>query len=94
MKITWMTVRQATKHRSPKWLRTAAVTDDDQVFLPADIAGDARMVMLAAAWDGNVSMLIHLQHVYLPATWLAKEYPSISENILFVANKILSEAKC
>jgi hypothetical protein len=71
----------------PQWQRSAAVDSDGTVFVPAVIAGNEMAVLMAAGWDGNVPAVMDDGHVYLPAQWIAKEYPDTAEVCHLIESK-------
>jgi hypothetical protein len=60
-------------------MRSAALSDDGTVFIPAAIAGHEQQAVLCATWDGTVPLVIDDDHAYLPAQWMAREYPEIAD---------------
>lgn len=73
----WITVQSSGS--IPKWMRSAGVDEDGTVFVPAFVGGDEDFVVLTAGWDGNVPMVIDDGHAYLPARWIAREFPDVAE---------------
>lgn len=67
--------------RSPAWLRSAALSPDGTVFVPAAVAGSETDALLSAAYDG-VTILRHRGHAYVPVGWLRLEYPQAA-NLAF-----------
>ena len=76
--ILWMTVTSPTDKRIPKAAKTSGITQDGKVFVWAGIAGPENTVTLCATYDG-VEMAVVDDHVYLPAEWVVKEYPQLTE---------------
>lgn len=74
----------------PEWFRTAGVSHDREVFLPAALAGDEKAIFLAAGWDGNVPIFMSKWHLYVPVEWLKKEYPEVSEDVDSVKKNLLA----
>ena len=62
----------AGRRRLPTWLRTVFVAADGTVFAPAELGG--RLAYLCALHDG-VRIVSSRRHVYVPTTWLRREYP-------------------
>lgn len=70
---------QSSGKRHPKWMRTLVISDDgDEVFVPAAIAGNEDNVYLCTLFDGTATVSAH-NHLYVPADWLAKEFPKAKE---------------
>jgi hypothetical protein len=62
----------------PEWRRCVAVSDDGEVFAPAWIAGNEQKVGMCAAYDGGRAIVCD-GHLYLPMSWLVREYPKLQE---------------
>jgi hypothetical protein len=62
----------------PKWKRTLAVSDDGTVYMPAAAAGDENAVGMCASYDG-VSAVVIQRHLFLPTSWLTREYPEVAD---------------
>jgi hypothetical protein len=75
----------------PEWLRSAAIADGI-VFLPAVIAGNELEASLCACWDSNVRLIQSDGHVYLPAKWLASEFPRIREDCEAIERRVFEAA--
>jgi len=76
MAIQWYLMESPANF--PKWKRTFGVSDDGVVFLPAGIAGNEQAVLLSASYDG-VEVAQDFGHLYVSATWMAREYPRTAE---------------
>lgn len=76
--MQWFEVENPPGKRHPKWFRSAGLSDEGVVFLPGAIGGDEKKVTLCAVYDGT-PIVQYLKHVYLPAQWLAKEFPKVKE---------------
>ncbi|WP_448477115.1 hypothetical protein [Pseudoxanthomonas mexicana] len=62
----------------PAWTRTVLLSDDGLVFIAAALAGNEKSVAACAAFDGVPTVKIGT-HIYLPTTWIAKDYPACSD---------------
>jgi hypothetical protein len=91
--MNWLTVESPPGRKIPAWARAAAITKDGTVYLPAAICGDENRAMMAAAWDGGIPLLERDGHVYLPADWMAQEYPREAENVQHIAERVRQLAK-
>lgn len=91
--MTWLTVEGPPGRKIPAWTRSAAITNDGTVYLPAAICGDENRAMMAAMWDGGVPLLQRDGHLYLPADWMAQEYPREAENVQHIADRVRQLAK-
>ena len=76
--VTWISKPNSPETNFPKWLRSVALTGDGCVFVPAYLAGSERPVFLAALFDGQ-SALMKCGHIYVPAVWLASQFPDTRE---------------
>ncbi len=72
----------------PAWMRRAAFDPETgTVFVCPGLADRGeREATLAAAWEGDVPLVLDGGHVYLPAGWLARESadPKCAEACRFV----------
>jgi hypothetical protein len=60
---------------APEWGRTSFINPEDrEVFAPAILAGNEGMVFLCACHD-NVGVVRSAGHIYVPAAWMAREFP-------------------
>lgn len=76
-----------------EWGRTSYYCHETgEVYLPAIAAGNELDVVLCAAHDG-VGMITSDGHSYVPASWLAKEYPKWASTFLKAAKDIRKAAK-
>lgn len=64
--------------KSYKWQRVIGLSSGGTVYVPAAIAGNEQAVFLCALNDGILGKR-HLNHDYVPADWLAREYPKCAE---------------
>jgi len=85
--MQWIETENNTGKRWPKWQRTAAISDDGVVFVPGGMLGNESEVLLCAGYDG-VPMAIHLKHLYVPAQWMAKEFPKSAEVCELIERKV------
>lgn len=76
--MEWIEVANPSGKRVPKWIRSAALSEDDVVFVPGAISGNEMNAVLCASYDGT-PLVQYLKHAYFPAQWLAKEYPKVKE---------------
>ena len=67
---------------APQHVRTVLFESDskDGIYMPAAVLGDEQAIYLAAMFDG-VATCIHLGHVFVPASWIEREYPSEDTDI-------------
>lgn len=85
--MTWIEIENTTPRKVAKWKRSAALSDDGTVYVPAAICGDEKTAILNASFDG-VSMVTHLNHAYLPTSWMEKEYPKTQDLCDIIKEKI------
>jgi hypothetical protein len=76
LELKWYTkeIKDAKGKMIPKWARSIAVSDDEQVFIPAIMAATQLEVWLCATHDGAECLFDH-GHLYVDATWVEKTYP-------------------
>ena len=72
----------------PEWMRTLHVTEAGEVFYPAEAV--ARTAALVAMFDGARG-LEEGGHLYLPTTWLRREFPDW-DDVMAAAEKAAGEA--
>ena len=85
--MKWLYVENPAGHKKPQWMLSAALADDGTVFVPAVIAGNEGRVLLMASWDG-ISSVFDDGHIYLPADWMALEWPDISDVCLQIKSRV------
>ncbi len=76
--IEWIEVENSTNKKIPRWQRTTGLSSDGVVFVPAALAGNEREAFLCAGYDGT-PVATHLDHFYVPADWLAAEFPKTAD---------------
>ena len=59
--------------KTPKWMRTYLVTDDNIVFFPAVSFCEEKACFLMATFDG-IKVMRHAGHLYMPLNWLAEQF--------------------
>ena len=85
--MRWIEVENQTKKKVPKWIRSAGLADDGTVYIPAAVSGNEQAALLSASWDG-ISMVSYLNHIFLPTSWLAKEYPMTQELCIKIERRL------
>lgn len=76
--MIWFTVDQPAGKKIPEWMRTIGWTDEGVVFVPAMMGGNEQEVVLCLAYD-NTEAIEYLKHCFVPADWMAKEFPHTAE---------------
>jgi hypothetical protein len=71
----------------PAWMRSAALAADGTVFLPGAISGNEVRACRSATWDG-VPIVEVDGHIYLPAGWLAVEYPGEADVCRMIEGRV------
>ena len=79
----------------PEWARTAGLDSDGEVYIPVEIAfyqlpeseAYTMLTLLAAAQDG-IPIVYDEGHPFLPASWMATEFPREIEGINLVRRKV------
>lgn len=77
--LRWCHVSNPPGDRIPRWCRSAALAADGTIYAPAAMTDNEQAAIHAAAWDGDVPMVIDDGHAYLPTRWLAREFPHIAD---------------
>lgn len=80
--IRWFAASNPDGKRFPEWRRSFGIDEAGIVFVPAAMAGNETEmnVMLCASSDGQVTA-VHLDHHYVPSSWLKREFPKHAELI-------------
>lgn len=76
--MIWLETENPSGKKMPKWIRSLGISDDGVVFVPAAIGGNEQNVFLCTAYDG-ASAATYRNHVFVPSTWLSKEFPDTRE---------------
>lgn len=87
-KLHWFAVDNPIGKRIPEWRRSFGVDDAGIVYVPAAMAGveTELNVLLCASNDGQPNA-VHLDHHYVPTTWLKQEFPKHLELIEIIEAK-------
>ena len=73
--MQWIEYQQLDRKKLPRWKRTLGFEEKTgEVFVPAAVGGNEHEVFLCALYDGTPVAEAH-KHIYVPASWLAKEFP-------------------
>jgi hypothetical protein len=76
-----------SQHRKfPEWARSAALIND-VVFVPAIIAAGEQEILLCASYDG-AEVVVDQGHVYVPAPWVAREFPHAKETAAKIERQV------
>ena len=91
--LTWYENKIGSQ-KTPKWIRTIAVTDDGKIFIPAAIHGNEKAAFMCASFDG-IPYIFDNEHLYLPLEWIEKEShdPRVKNLCSAIKNKHASEVK-
>lgn len=91
-KLAWFAVDNSIGKRIPEWRRSFGVDDDGTVYVPAAMAGvETELNVLLCAQDAGQRSAVHLDHHFVPTTWLKQEYPKHLE-LIEIIEKRASEA--
>jgi hypothetical protein len=80
--------KEVTGKNIPKWKRSAGLDDDGTVFIPAIIASNEMNVMMCTGFDGT-DVVTYLNHIYVPADWMAREFPETAEVCATIKRQVL-----
>jgi hypothetical protein len=76
MGLQWNEFELPSK-KLPKWQRTFAVDPSTgQVFIAAALTGDAEHLVWACASGDGLPTYSRDEHYYVPADWMASEFPN------------------
>lgn len=76
--MKWISVPTPDGKKIPEWARSIGVSERGQVFVPAGMGGKESEVVLCLMYDG-VDSHLYLNHSFVPADWMAKEFPATRE---------------
>lgn len=85
--MRWIEVENPAGKKIPKWKRSAGLSSDGVVFVPAAMTGNESEVFLCAGYDGT-PVVQYLNHVYVPADWLAVEFPKTAEVCQIISKSV------
>lgn len=77
--------------RGPEWIRTAGLSDDGTVFLPAEVFGSPSHLFLMCSFDG-VEVFYHEDRLFVPTFWLKDEF-SGDKKIVEVCETVEAKVK-
>ncbi|MDL5600508.1 hypothetical protein QS468_47915 [Bacillus subtilis] len=76
MALAWREFESLKGVKLQKWQRTFAVeAGTDRVFLSASLTGDAEHLVWMCASDDGMPVYSRDDHYYVPADWMASEFP-------------------
>ena len=82
----------------PEWMRTTFVDqespyrDQDKAYVPIGRFGDATELFLCACYDGT-PVLEDNGHVYVPVSWLMREYPEFADQLQVLVERVINAHK-
>lgn len=85
--MRWIFVPNTAEDDEPQWARSAALDDDDCVFIPAAIFGDENAVLLSAIFDDQSVLFDDERHAYVLADWAAQEFPDLANLCRLIERK-------
>lgn len=88
--MQWIEVASPEGKKIPRWKRSAGLSSEGVVFVPAAMTGNESEVFLCAGYDGT-PVVRYLNRVYVPADWLAVEFPKTAQ-ICAIISKNVREA--
>ncbi len=78
----------------PEWLRVSFIDEDspyrdiDKVYLPIEPFGNSLEMFLCACAD-SVPMMQDDGHTYVPASWLMRQCPDLTDQIEMIVQRVL-----
>ena len=76
--IKWFSVPNPEGRNKPERMRSAAISDEGHIYVPAVIAGNEKMVFLCAVFDGT-PVVVCDEHLFVRSDWMLKEFPNTRE---------------
>ncbi len=76
--MKWFVCENPELKGLPKWQRSTGLSSDGVVYVPAALAGNETAIFYCALND-CIPVENYLNHRYVPADWLAREYPKTAE---------------
>ncbi len=89
--MQWIEVDNLPGKNIPKWRRSVGLSSDGVVFVPAAMGGNESEVFLCAGYDGT-QVVQYLNHVYVPADWLAAEFKATAEACKIISKSVRQHA--
>lgn len=88
--MEWFCVENDGLADQPKWFRKVGVCPDDgRVFVPAALVGfDMEMIVFLCASQDRATIVEHLNHVYVPAEWMAGQYPDVADTCRVIERRV------
>jgi hypothetical protein len=95
LRLDWVCTASANAKRLkiPKWQRSAAMAADGTVYVPGFFAGHEKLVFLCAVQDGIGVIFDTDHHLYVPAKWMATEFPDLTELCGTIEGRMRRELK-
>jgi hypothetical protein len=92
--ITWFLIGSDDREFAllPRWTRTVGLADDGTIYMSAILGGSEKVMLLCAGYDGT-RCCEWKGHLYVPADWMAREFPKTSEGVRNVTAAIRAEAR-
>ncbi|HEL3815762.1 TPA: hypothetical protein UMY79_002659 [Stenotrophomonas maltophilia] len=88
----WIEFEQPAGKKVPKQLLTLGISKKDgTVFLPALLAESERTVLMCAQYSPTIVSMFD-GHPYVPAEWMAEEFPEIRDRCDFLTTIAKSES--
>ena len=78
--IEFYLCESSTTREVPKWKRTIGIDSTGKTYIPGAFwtSWTDDQIFLASGWDG-VGCAMHLNHCYVPTSWIRKEFPKDKE---------------
>ncbi len=78
--MKWYVLEKNANLGLPEWARTFGLGEDDMVYIPAAVTQmPEQEVYLRFQSDSGASLPSYNDHLYLPVTWLSREYPETAD---------------
>ena len=83
----WVEIEQPKGSSVPLWQRCGGVAEDGVVFIPAAVTGNEQDVEARAKASGT-TVVNHLDHLFVPATWMAVEFSALKQLCELMETKV------
>jgi len=88
----WIDFEQPAEKKFPKQLLTLGIAKrDGTVFLPALLAESEHVVLMCAKYSPTIVAMLD-GHPYVPAEWMAEEFPETRDRCDFLTTLAKSES--
>lgn len=77
--MQWFEIDDPKANDFPVWAKSFSINDEGRLFVPAAIAKVPEQEVFLCTLSDSIPSILHKNHRYVPAKWLATEFPKASE---------------